>query len=68
MIRTVSPCGGGYGLERDPRRPLEDVLDEFISVQSAHALYGAVVDLETGRVHQETTANLRANVSGGIAV
>jgi len=44
-IRTVSPCGGGYGdpLERDPARVLEDVLDGFVSRADAHERYGVVL-------------------------
>src|SRR5207237_4596 len=36
-IRTISPCGGGYGnpLERDPAQVLEDVIDGYISAESA---------------------------------
>jgi N-methylhydantoinase B len=61
-IRTVSPCGGGYGdpLERSARRVLDDVLDEVVSLESARNLYGVVIDLETSRVNQEATARLRA--------
>jgi N-methylhydantoinase B len=64
-IRTVSPCAGGYGdpLERDPQRVLEDVLDEFISAQSARTHYGVVVDAGAGQVDREATAKLRASVA-----
>jgi N-methylhydantoinase B len=64
-IRTVSPCAGGYGdpLERDPERVLEDVLDEFISVQSARTLYGVAVEAGEGRVDAKATAGLRAAMS-----
>ena len=36
-VRTVSPCGGGYGdpLERDVERVLDDVLDELVSEKNA---------------------------------
>jgi len=44
-IRTVSPCGGGYGdpFERDPERVLEDVRDGFVSAESARRDYGVAV-------------------------
>jgi N-methylhydantoinase B len=44
--RTVSPCGGGYGdpLERDPAMVLEDVLDEYVSLENARSQYGVVID------------------------
>jgi N-methylhydantoinase B len=61
-IRTVSPCAGGYGdpLQRNPERVLEDVLDEFISVESARTFYRVVVDLPAGKVDEVATAQLRA--------
>ncbi|HKF75953.1 MAG TPA: hydantoinase B/oxoprolinase family protein, partial [Candidatus Dormibacteraeota bacterium] len=45
-IRTVSPCGAGYGdpVERDPRQVHDDVLDEIVSVECARALYGVTVE------------------------
>ena len=61
-IRTVSPCGGGYGdpLERDPQMVLGDVLDGFASEESARTLYGVVVDLIGELVNLEETVRLRA--------
>src|SRR5262249_30603949 len=46
VIRTVSPCGGGYGdpLQRDPQKVLDDVLDEFVSLESAINQYGMAPD------------------------
>jgi N-methylhydantoinase B len=37
--------GGGWGdpLERDPRKVLEDVLDEYVSVEAARRDYGVVL-------------------------
>jgi N-methylhydantoinase B len=60
-IRTVSPCAGGYGdpLERDPQRVLDDVIDEFISVESARTLYGVVIDPASGLMDHEATSQLR---------
>jgi N-methylhydantoinase B len=64
-IRTISPCGGGFGnpLERDPQRVLSDVLDEHVSVDSARAHYGVAIDLERGEVNEEETARLRSERS-----
>ncbi|HLH68146.1 MAG TPA: hydantoinase B/oxoprolinase family protein [Candidatus Dormibacteraeota bacterium] len=61
-LRTVSPCGGGYGdpLERDPERVLDDVIDEFISLESARSLYGVVINPLTLQVDHKATAELRA--------
>ncbi|GGC80809.1 hydantoinase B/oxoprolinase family protein [Chelatococcus reniformis] len=42
----ISPGGGGYGdpLERDPGKVLDDLLDDFITVEHAHDVYGVVFD------------------------
>ena len=55
---------GGYGdpLARDPARVLEDVLDDYVSVEAAGREYGVVV-VGTGtglRVDEAATAALRA--------
>ncbi|MFW6063770.1 MAG: hydantoinase B/oxoprolinase family protein [Chloroflexota bacterium] len=59
--RTVSPCGGGYGdaLERDPQRVLDDVRDEFVSLENARRQYGVVIDTETWTVDDAATGDLR---------
>lgn len=61
-LRTVSPCGGGYGdaFERDPAAVLEDVLDELVSVDSARSLYGVAIDGATMTVDEVVTKELRA--------
>ena len=61
-VRTVSPCGGGYGdpLERDPRRVLDDVLDDLVSEKNAREQYGVV--LENGAVNAEATERLRTGM------
>ena len=63
VLRTVSPCGGGYGepFKRDPQLVLDDVLDEHLSVAEAQSLYGVVIDdnslqldlIATGRVRTD---------------
>src|SRR5579884_69891 len=65
VIRTVSPCAAGYGdpLERDPQQVLDDVLDEFISLESARTLYGVVIDGESKTVDHAATRELRAAMS-----
>ncbi len=42
VLRTVSPCGGGYGppQARDSERVLEDLRDDLISNETAHDVYG----------------------------
>ncbi len=63
-VRTVSPCGGGYGdpLQRDPARVLDDVLDGFVSEENARKQYGVV--LSSGRVDAAETKSLREKMAG----
>ncbi|WP_309570567.1 hydantoinase B/oxoprolinase family protein, partial [Deinococcus sp.] len=58
-LRTVSPCGGGYGdpLRRDPQRVLDDVADGYVSVESAREQYGVVIT--EGRIDEAATAQRR---------
>ena len=55
---------GGYGdpLERDPARVLEDVLDDYVSIEAARAHYGVVIAGEGFdlRVDDAATNALRA--------
>ncbi len=45
VISFYGPCGGGYGdpLERPAEQVLEDVLDDFCTIDHAHKAYGVVV-------------------------
>jgi N-methylhydantoinase B len=54
-----STGGGGWGspLDRDPRAVLEDVLDEYVSVENAKAQYGVVI--RNGEIDWEATRGLR---------
>lgn len=57
--------GGGYGdpLERSPERVLDDVLDGFVSRQSAEDEYGVVLDADTPTVVDvEATQRRRAHM------
>ena len=60
-LRTISPCGGGYGnpLERDPALVLEDVLDEFLTIESAQQDYSVEINPVTFEVDETATASLR---------
>jgi N-methylhydantoinase B len=59
-----SHCGGGGGwgdpLDRDPAAVLDDVLDEYVSVEGAEKDYGVIIDTTTWRVREEQTAGERA--------
>lgn len=60
-ILLEPPGGGGYGdpLERDPRMVLEDVLDEYISLESGKKDYGVVIDQNTFQIDHALTEKLR---------
>ncbi len=60
VFRHVSAGGGGYGnpLARDPACVLADVLDEKVSAEAAHKLYGVVI--QAGAVNEVATRKLRA--------
>ena len=59
-----STGGGGWGkpVDRPVASVLDDVLDEYISVQAARAQYGVVVDPATMTVNEAETAALRASM------
>ncbi len=69
-IHFYSNGGGGYGnpLERDPALVLEDVIDEFITLEKARDVYGVgirVIDAEALRyeVDEAETARLRKELA-----
>ena len=53
--------GGGYGdpKERDVIAVLDDVLDEFITVDDAREIYGVIIDPATHSIDEAATAKLR---------
>jgi N-methylhydantoinase B len=61
IVEHVGAGGGGYGdpLRRDPRRVLDDVLDEKVSIEQADVDYGVVVDTETMTIDEPATARRR---------
>lgn len=68
VISFQQAGAGGYGdpLDRDPRRVLEDVLDDYVSVEAARRDYGVVIvgeglDL---RVDEAATRELRRALRG----
>ncbi len=63
------PCGGGYGdpLDRPAAEVLDDVLDDFCTVEHARAAYGVVVDLKAEVVDEAATEALRRDMRSGVA-
>ena len=57
----VGPSGGGYGdaRRRAPERVLADVLDGYISVETAARDYAVVITAD-GAIDREATAQARA--------
>ena len=64
VMAFYGPCGGGYGdpLDRPGEKVLEDVLDDFCTVEHAREAYGVVVDLDTETVDVSTTEALRSRM------
>jgi N-methylhydantoinase B len=61
IFRVEMPGGGGFGnpYERDPLSVLHDVLDGFVSAESAQSDYGVVVDVAARKIDEIRTAALR---------
>ena len=62
MVSTGGGGGWGDPLERDPARVRHDVVEEYITVEAAHADYGVVIDAKTMMVDDEATRELRARM------
>jgi N-methylhydantoinase B/oxoprolinase/acetone carboxylase alpha subunit len=65
VIRDLGSMGGGYGspYEREPKKVLEDVLDEYITLEMAEKDYGVLIDPHTMRINYEATKTKRAKCS-----
>ena len=68
-VRLESPGGGGFGdpLERDPQLVLTDVMDEWLTVETARDYYGVAIDVDDAealdyRIDEKKTAELRARL------
>lgn len=60
-----STGGGGWGnpLEREPAAVLDDVLDEYITVDAAREVYGVVIDTASMSVDEAATATRRGEMT-----
>jgi N-methylhydantoinase B len=63
-IRAALGGGGGWGdpLERDPYAVLEDVLDEYVSIESARNDYGVVIKERKMKVDEKATRKQREKI------
>ena len=61
VICNNSGGGGGWGdpRERDPQQVLHDVINDFVSVDSAQRDYGVAIDPHTLTIDEAATAALR---------
>ncbi len=66
VFRHEQPGPGGWGdpLEREPARVVKDVRNELMSLASALADYGVVIDPATWKVDDTATTALRAELRG----
>jgi N-methylhydantoinase B len=61
VVTIDAPGGGGYGnpLEREPEMVVSDVIEGYVSIESARVDYGVVIDSATFAVNMEETGRLR---------
>jgi N-methylhydantoinase B len=61
VVTIDAPGGGGYGnsIERDPEMVLNDVLEGYISFESARSDYKVAIDPKTLEIDEEETRKLR---------
>jgi len=64
VIAFYGPCGGGYGnpLERPAEQVLEDVLDDFCTIDHAKKAYGVIVTKDL-KLDHKATKTLRNQMS-----
>ncbi len=64
-VRIETAGGGGWGspLDREPEKVLGDVLDAFITLDSARRDYGVCIDTVTMTLDIEATRELRSTLS-----
>ncbi|MGI6630529.1 MAG: hydantoinase B/oxoprolinase family protein [Bacillota bacterium] len=62
LVRFITGGGGGYGdpFKRPPAKVLQDVRDEFITLEAAEKDYGVVINPDTMEIDEEATAKLRS--------
>jgi len=60
LFESTGGGGWGHASERPAAKVLEDVLDEYVSIDAARELYGVVVDPKSMTVNEAETAKLRA--------
>jgi N-methylhydantoinase B len=61
VVTIDAPGGGGYGnpLERDPEMVASDVMEGYVSLESARTDYGVAINPNTYEVDEQETKKLR---------
>jgi len=61
VARFITGMGGGYGdpMERDPQAVLDDVMDGYITQQTAEKVYGVALTGDPLAIDEATTKHLR---------
>jgi N-methylhydantoinase B len=64
-VMLVTAGGGGWGnpWERDPQRVRFDVIEGYVSLESARSDYGVVLEPETFAIDDTATARLRTELA-----
>ena len=65
LIRVITPGGGGWGppAERPAESVLDDVLDGFVSIESAYDDYGVVLSADGVSLDMDGTARRRSELN-----
>jgi len=63
VARFITGMGGGYGdpMERDPQAVLDDVMDGYITQQTAEKVYGVALAGDSLKIDEATTKRLRGD-------
>ena len=59
MVATAGGGGWGNPLHRDPERVRQDVVDGYVSIESAARDYGVIINPDTLEVDAAATARYR---------
>lgn len=67
VVRFVTGSGGGYGRpkEREPQSVLDDVLDEYLTLEEAREIYGVAIDSVKMSINWDETRRLRESGDSG---
>lgn len=67
ILEIRTPCAAGYGnpYEREPKQVLQDILDNYTTIEKANELYGVVIR-DNLTIDMEATQKLRAEVQQSV--